>query len=77
MQLVGYGAGLDHILVWRCVQLCYYCEHGWIVDGEHRPPTDPDHVDRRRTMGVHRRRARRSEHERSERASRTEAVSST
>ena len=38
----SYGAGLDHIWVWRCVQLCCCWEMGWIVNGVQRPPPNPD-----------------------------------
>ena len=38
----SYGAGLDQIWVWRCVQPCCCWEQGWVVDGEHVPPPNPD-----------------------------------
>ena len=39
----SYGTGLDHIWAWTCVQPCCCWEQGWVVDGEHKPPPDPDH----------------------------------
>ena len=38
----SYGTGLDQIWVWRCVQPCCCWEQGWVVDGEHAPPPNPD-----------------------------------
>ena len=38
----SYGAGLDQICIWRCVQPCCCWEQGWVVDGKHVPPQNPD-----------------------------------
>ena len=38
----SYGASLDNIWVWRCVHPCCCWEMGWIVDGVHRLPPNPD-----------------------------------
>ena len=38
----SYGAGLDHIWVWRCVRPCCCWEMGWIVDRVHGPPPNLD-----------------------------------
>ena len=40
---ISYGASLDQIWIWRCVQPGCCWEKGWIVDRERRPPPNPDY----------------------------------